>query len=72
MEGKAKSNVCTSVYHQFPEVKGVSPQVKSLPGEKYQLVFHAKAQTEDGKSIPRTVRVVADAEGRILKISTSR
>jgi len=72
MDGKAKSSVCTSVYHQFPEVKGVTPQVKTLPGDKYQLLFRTKAQTEDGKDIPRTVRVVADAEGRILKISTSR
>lgn len=72
MEANIKSAVCNSVYRQFPEMKNASPSVKLLPGEKYQLIFHAKAQAADGKTITRTVRVVADENGRILKLSTSR
>jgi len=72
MDSKVKTIVCAAVYRQFPEVKGDVPQVKTLPGDKYQFVFHGKGQTEDGKSLPRTVRVVADEDGRILKLSTSR
>jgi len=53
-------------------MRNVDPSVKILPGEKYQLIFHGKAQTADGKTIARTVRVVADDKGRITKLSTSR
>jgi hypothetical protein len=72
MESRIKSSICAEVYRQFPEVKGNSPEVKAMPGDKYQLVFHGKVKTEDGKSLNRTVRVVADETGRIIKLSTSR
>ena len=72
MDSKIKTTVCNSVYRQFPEVKGAVPTVKSLPGEKYQLIFHGKVQTADGKSMERTVRVVSDEDGKILKLTTSR
>ena len=72
MDAKIKSAVCSSVYRQFPEIKGETPQVKSLPGDKYQFIFHGSAKAEGGKSLPRTVRVVANHEGKILKLTTSR
>lgn len=72
MDPKAKSTVCAAVYSQFPEVRGDTPQVKNLPGEKYQLIFQGSVKTENGKTLPRTVRVVANNNGRILKLSTSR
>ncbi len=72
MDSGSKSLVCTEVYRQFPEVKGASPKITNLPGDKYQLVFRGKVKTEDGKTLPRTVRVVADETGRIVKLSTSR
>ncbi len=72
MESKAKSSVNSQVYRQFPEVKGATPTVKSLPGEKFQLIYHGSATTPDGKKLQRTVRVVADNDGHVLKLSTSR
>lgn len=72
MDADAKSRVCSSVFTQFPEVRGSNPSVSSLPGGKYQLIFHGKAQAADGKTIQRTVRVAADENGRILKLTTSR
>ena len=72
MEAKLKNSVCASVYRQFPELRGVAPQVKSLPADKYQLVFNGKVKTADGKTLPRTVRVVSDKNGKILKLTTSR
>ena len=72
MNAQSKSTVCTAVYRQFPELRGTNPTVKELPGDKYQLIFHGKAVTENGKSLPRTVRVVADENGKVLKLSTSR
>ncbi|HPS41448.1 MAG TPA: hypothetical protein PK040_02510 [Anaerolineaceae bacterium] len=72
MNANSKTAVCNAVYRQFPEVKGASPSVKQLPADKYQLMFQGKVTTEDGKSMSRTVRVVADDTGRILKMTTSR
>lgn len=72
MEARIKSSVCAEVYRQFPEVKGNSPEVKPMPGDKYQMVFHGKVNTEDGKTLNRTVRVIADESGKIIKLSTSR
>lgn len=72
MEAKAKSNINSQVYRQFPEVKGTVPTVKSLPGEKFQLIYHGTATTPDGKKLARVVRVVADGDGHVLKLSTSR
>jgi hypothetical protein len=72
MDSGAKNRVCSSVYLQFPEVRGANPSVSSLPGDKYQLIFRGKAKAADGKIIPRTVRVTANEEGKILKLTTSR
>jgi len=72
MEERAKQQVCSSVYHQFPELRGAHPSVSALPGDKFQLVFHGKAETADGKKINRTVRVTASENGKILKLTTSR
>jgi len=72
MDSNTKNAVCASVYRQFPELKGAAPQVKALPADKYQLIFHGKAKTVDGKTLPRTVRVVSDENGKILKLTTSR
>ena len=72
MDAKSKSLVSKAVFAQFPEFKGTSPVVKPLPGDKYQLLYNTKVKTEDGKTLPRSVRVVADDEGNILKLSTSR
>ncbi len=72
MEDKYIQQVCSSVYRQFPEMKGSRPSVSSLPGDKFQLIFHGKAETPDGKHISRTVRVAASDTGKILKLTTSR
>jgi hypothetical protein len=72
MDDKYLQQVCNSVYRQFPEMKGSRPSVSTLPGDKYQLVFHGKAETSDGKKIARTVRVAASETGKILKLTTSR
>lgn len=72
MDASAKTRVCNSVYTQFPEVRGANPSITSLPAGKYQLIFHGKAKTADGKTIERTVRATSDESGKILKLTTSR
>ncbi len=72
MEDKYIQLVCNSVYRQFPELRGARPSISSLPGDKFQLIFHGKGETPDGKKIDRTVRVAASENGKILKLTTSR
>ena len=70
-------SISQEVYKKFPELNGVSPEIqnrnastaKSIP-QQYLLIF--KGAQSAPKSIVRVVRVTADTEGRVLKISTSK
>jgi hypothetical protein len=79
MDEKLIKNISNQVYRRFPELKDSKPKVrkqsKTATGPTsttYLLTFSGKATTANGKSIPRYVRVVADTNGKILKMSTSR
>lgn len=68
------------VYRRFPEMKGVRPKMqarsspKALPEglEKTFVLVYQTPAAPPQVPISRTVRVVVSAEGKILKISTSR
>ncbi len=72
--------IARQVYRQFPEIKEARPQVQNqagaktpgVDGSRFVLTFKGKGQSPGGQSILRIVRVVADARGKVLKISTSR
>lgn len=64
--------ICNQVYRKFPEVAGAKPRIQSRPEDQTLLIFQGSAQAADGRTLPRTVRVVADARGKILKMTTSR
>jgi len=72
MEQKIIAAVSREIYHSFPEVKGSQPEVRPQGQTRSLLIFHGKAVTEDGKTINRTVRVVVDENGKIIKTTTSR
>lgn len=81
MDRKSLSTVSTKVYQRFPEVAGSKPRVKkvakasakSVSGtETFELIFRGVAVNALGKNMPRLVRVVANAKGKILRVSTSR
>ena len=70
-----------NIYRRFPAVQGVKPRVQvhrsgrggSSNGKPaYTLAFHRDVTTSNRKSLPYWVRVVIDARGKILKITTSR
>lgn len=71
MESGAVDRVSQSVYRQFPELHGVRPSVRAS-GTQYLLIFSGKVKTADGKTLPRIVRVTANEQGNILKLTTSR
>jgi hypothetical protein len=72
MKQQALQAICSEVYHRFPEVSGVKPAVSAYSGEQKLLVFQGTVKTADGHSLSRTVRVVADSDGKIIKLTTSR
>ncbi|NMC78297.1 MAG: hypothetical protein GYA59_02955 [Chloroflexi bacterium] len=72
MEAKLIKSICEQIYKRFPEVKGSQPKVHAYEGEQVLLVFQGKGTTADGRSITRTVRVVANSNGKIVKTTTSR
>ena len=78
MDAKSIKSIENQIYRRFPEVAGSRPSVKNQATAKghsddatYLLTFRGKA-TEGERSFARTVRVVANERGKILKVSTSK
>lgn len=75
MAPKNLNAINQQIYRQFPEVAGARPKVtqqKSRGAANYLLTFNGRGEGPGGRSFKRTVRVIADESGRILKVSTSR
>jgi len=72
MEKSNIDKVNNRVYRQFPDLKGRKPTISSYAESKYLLLYKGSAKTANGKTISRTIRVVADEKGKIIKITTSR
>jgi hypothetical protein len=65
------------IAHKFPEMAGARPSVRQHGSSgrgapQYLLVYKARASLPGGRAISRIVRVVAEADGRIVQITTSR
>lgn len=71
MEKDPIAKVTRQVIRTFPEMRGVSPSVRR-DAERFVLTYKGKAELPGGKTLSRVVRVVADARGQIIRISTSR
>ena len=72
MDNATVDKVCSQVYRKFPEFKGSRPRVSAYSSGLSLLVFDASAKTANGKSLHQTVRVVADNNGSIKKMTMSR
>lgn len=72
MDRQLLSSICDQIYRKFPEVSGKQPKVQSQPADQTLLIFSGSAAAADGRKIARTVRVVVDRSGKIVKVSTSR
>lgn len=67
--------ICKQVYRRFPELRGARPRVRTEGRngrERYVLSFKSTVRTSDGASLPVSVRAVADASGRVIKMTSSR
>ena len=74
MNKKAVQKVTHEVISQFPEMDGVKPAVKTEKGmdDRYVVTYRGSAELPGGKTMKRIVRVVADGNGDVIKMSTSR
>jgi hypothetical protein len=71
MDSAAIKKICQYIYARVPAIEGVKPKV-SAKGSGYLLIFSKTNKLPTGKTLVQTVRVVADAEGNIIKMSSSR
>ena len=75
MKAKSIDRVSQQVYRKHPDLKGVKPQISPRQGvssEDTLLVYSKTVSGPGGKKINRVVRAVADENGKIKKISTSK
>lgn len=72
MDRQLLNKVCNEIYHRFPEISGSEPKVQSRPDDQTLLIFNGSAKAADGHKIARTVRVVVNQTGRIIKVTSSR
>lgn len=72
MEKSIISKVCAQVYQKTPEVRNIQPSITDQGEDKFLFIFSGTAFGVNGKPIPRIVRAVADKDGKIIKISSSR
>jgi hypothetical protein len=75
LKAKLIDKISQEVYRKHPDVKGVKPKITPREGEPSGdtlLVYKKKVSGPGGKSINRIVRAVADQNGKIKKISTSK
>lgn len=75
--------ITNEVYRRLPELKGIQPVVTpqappqaKAPGHspeaRFLLTYTSTRRLPDGTELSRIVRVVASAQGDVIKISTSR
>jgi hypothetical protein len=72
---KAKDEICERVYSRFPAMRGVNPSIRRQQAQgqdRFLLCFETAVSLDDGARMSTTVRVVANAEGKIIKMTSSR
>ena len=72
MKADAIRKVTEQVLKKHPKLAGKLPKITEQSPGNYLLVYRFSDELPGGKSISQTVRVVADEQGKISKISSSR
>jgi len=72
MNANAIQNVTEKVSAKYPKLSGKRPKVSEQSEGRYLLIYSFSDELPGGKSIQQNVRVIADAEGNISKMSSSR
>ncbi|NMB54209.1 MAG: hypothetical protein GYA15_05860 [Leptolinea sp.] len=72
MDKSILNKVCQQVYSRHPEVRNTQPAITEQEDGKFLVIFTGTAFGANGKPIPRTIRAVVDANGKVIKLSSSR
>lgn len=75
LKAKMIDRVSEQVYRKHPDLTGVKPTITPRQGSSSEdtlLVYSKTVSGPGGKKINRVVRAVADENGKIKKISTSK
>ena len=72
VDPKTLETINKTVYQKFPNFDDVDPVVSALDNGQLLFTYCIQAVTADTHIIPLILRVMADKDGTIFKISTSR
>jgi hypothetical protein len=72
MNAHTLARICSEVYRRFPQVAGSQPKIQPRSGEQVMLIFRGASLAADGHKMNHTIRVVADPDGKIIKITNSK
>lgn len=72
MKADAIRKITEQVLKKHPKLAGKLPKISEQSPGNYLLVYRFSDELPGGKSISQTVRVVANEQGKISKISSSR
>jgi hypothetical protein len=84
IDSKTLNQITQQVQARFPEVNGCLPKVRPQPTPKtnnpvgatptprYLVTYRSQSALPSGEHIVRWIRVVVEAQGKIVKITTSR
>jgi hypothetical protein len=71
LQAEVIERISKQVCRDYPEMRGARPSI-SGQGGNFVLTFRGKVRTSSGAEMSRIVRAVADEDGRVIKISTSK
>jgi hypothetical protein len=72
MDSDTISKIDQQVFRQFPFLSGTIPDVSQENENRWLLLYKGSAVTADGHEMPVVVRVLADNDGRVIKLTSSR
>lgn len=72
MKPNSIQKVTEKVIAKYPKLTGKHPRVTEQSPGRYLLIFSIADDLPGGKAIQQQIRVIADEEGNISKMSASR
>ena len=72
MDTAAVKKVNKEVCHRHPEMAGINPKVSQQTEDRYLLLYTKSVEMAAGRKMEQTIRVIADSQGNVLKLSGSK
>jgi len=72
MEQEIIQKINDQVFKQFPYLKDSSPSIKKNPDGSLSFKYHGEPKTENGFSIPLSIKVKVSENGEIIQITSSK